>query len=203
MYKIHVIGDSYSQRFEGDVFINHFLQGATAYNLINNNSSTQSKKKLFNIIFNLNKNDNIMLCFGEIDIKSHIFKHLSEYKDLNDAIEKCVNNYTQCIEEILYLGYKNLIVFGVVPTTPKWEANNHTIFGTEEERNKATEYFNVLLEQFCKKNNIKFVSIFYYLINEGYKSIAKSYQEDMVHIKPDIQTNLFNIEYQGKYNDRF
>ena len=77
---IHIIGDSHIFSFkEIDLFITHHLGPVTAYNLYSQSSSTKSNAKLCKILTKINRNrDIVVMGFGEIDSRIHIYNQLHE-----------------------------------------------------------------------------------------------------------------------------
>ena len=76
-----------------------------------------------------------------------------------------------------------IYVWGPIPSQKDGSPINPDFpyFGTEKERNIATEYFNVRLHHLCLKNGFQFFSIFKYLIDENYMT-KKEFIADGCHL---------------------
>lgn len=78
----NVIGDSHSLTFSNTAFIVHHIGPATAYKLNFQNSTTQSRRKVFSLLKKIYKGKrlNVMFVFGEMDARIHINKISKEKK---------------------------------------------------------------------------------------------------------------------------
>lgn len=181
--KIVVIGDSHSliwggnlaletltsrrynpkSKFENvDVF---WLGPALAYNLMGeNNKLGKWGLKIFEkigLLLETNKIGYVILSFGEIDIRCHVVK---QSLFLNSSIEKVVEDLTNRLlkfAEIFYskFGLPLLIWDPIATVTQFYEM--HPTFGSEKERNYATELFSNFLIQktaILRKKNSKIYS---------------------------------------------
>ena len=89
---IHTIGDSHS--FNGWTgVIPHHLGAVLCYSV--------GKEKLNRCDirnFNIKDEDTIVFCFGEIDCRCHIYKHITDTITYQDIINNIVDNYFEAIE---------------------------------------------------------------------------------------------------------
>ena len=118
---IHVIGDSHSWAFKRHrSFIIHNIGPATAYNLVNQNSTIQSNKKLFQIIDRIDtKNDMVVLVFGEIDCRVHFYNQYMKNNgkvSLDKLMDMTIANYGKVLCQLKERGV-NFIVYGVLPAS--------------------------------------------------------------------------------------
>ncbi|MBN2187351.1 MAG: hypothetical protein JW732_07905 [Dehalococcoidia bacterium] len=119
---IHVIGDSHVLAFRRiRPFSVHHIGPATAHNLKRLKSTTNSNEKLFTIIDKISKDDKasnmVILVFGEIDCRIHIyqqFKENDEMYTISELIDMTISNYGEVIEQIRKLGM-NPCVYSVPP----------------------------------------------------------------------------------------
>jgi hypothetical protein len=94
---IYVIGDNHTSFFKFQKgFVVYHIGPATAY-ILSKNSSTNFNKKLYQILQNINKNKDILiLVFGEIDFRIHIYYQYMKQerkKSINDLIIDTIVSY--------------------------------------------------------------------------------------------------------------
>jgi hypothetical protein len=132
---IHVIGDSHVVPFRGSMpFLAHHLGAATAYNLNRQNSTTSSNEKLFRVINRLGEKDIVMLSFGEIDCRIHIYyqyKKSNGKYSINELIDRTVSNYGEVMAELKQCGV-NFCVYCVSPATKVGNEYKYPFYGTAE-----------------------------------------------------------------------
>jgi len=194
---IYCIGDSHASIFSGngDIIPNWYeinnkdtisyntskyfnacrIGPTTAYGLF------MAKHRIDDVLQYVNKkNDQIMFCFGEVDCRTHILK---EKHNLDSVVEKHVNKY---IEVILYyksLGY-NMIIYG---PNASWNINNPysgPSIGTNIERNNITQKFNKYLKEKVIENDMKFVTMFYEMIDSD-GNTGDWFDQCGIHIKTE------------------
>lgn len=193
--KIHTFGDSHSNSgwmyFKNENIERHPLGPRLCY------SFGRDKLNLLNIKeFGVEENDIVIFCFGEIDLRCNIQKHLNnEYtydKNINSMIEK----YFEAIyENVKQYSHLNVCVYNVVPTVQKYntfEYPNHPFMGTDEERKMYVQYFNKKCDEYCLKYNYTFFNVYdKYCDSNGY--LNKDYSDDNVHVYNGIY--IFNFLY--------
>jgi len=141
----------------------------TAYNLCEDSSSTESKRRLNMAIGLIPVGSKIMFAFGEIDCRLHIWRYLDPNSpSIPDAVEKCVDRYLGVIREIANRGY-TCYTWNVVPP-----------IGEENIQNKiaCTLAFNRLLSY---HKDIPLVSI-YHLVSNKDGSGNTSYIDEHGHL---------------------
>ena len=203
--KIYVIGDSHTNfwsgsdktvflAFENDIetgqdflpaFKTFHLGPALAYSLNKHDSASLGLKKTEYLIKSgiIPPNATVMLCFGEIDCRVHVLKQAEiQNKSIENIIDEIIQNY---FEYIKYLQNSNInVVCWAVIASQNDSRVVHIEFpryGSETERNIATEIFNRKLEEKCKDNNVIFCSIFNSLIDNCYKT-KQEYYIDGCHL---------------------
>lgn len=177
---IHCIGDSHSAVFSGKeemqpiwpersddktpFFRSYRIGPATAYQL-------ENKITIINEIISTNVNintDYVLFCFGEVDIRAHLVKQANlQNISILEIIKECVDRYFKVLLKYKESGVQ-VIVWG--PIASWHDSKQYTggpSFGTCLERNIVTEQFNIYLEQLCNKNKIKFITLFYKMIDEN------------------------------------
>lgn len=176
---IHCIGDSHSSVFSGreemqpiwpqrsddntSFFKSYRIGPATAYQLSNKIFIIQDI-----INKNVNSNDYVLFCFGEVDIRAHLIKQMElQKKTISDVVKECVDRY---METILHFKNDGVKVLAWGPISSWHESKPYTggpSFGTSLERNSVTEEFNNYLKYLCEKNDVGFITIFDKMIDEN------------------------------------
>lgn len=190
---IHVIGDSHSLLFQHHLIKIHYLGAVTAFNLINNNSTSKGREKLFQAISKIrNKKDIILLVFGEIDCRIHIYYQHNKSKgkiSMRSLIRNTAQNYIEAANEIKKLGFQ-VAVFNVMPPGSQKNIYKYPYYAPWETRLKITKMMNEELNKLCKQNNIHFINIYDSLVNPDHlsekKYRKKEYIFDSVHLNTKI-----------------
>jgi lysophospholipase L1-like esterase len=140
---IHVIGDSHVQVFKGmsKYVLIHRLGPSTAYNLGRKASTTNSNSQLFRIVENSSRRDIVVLVFGEIDCRIHIY----------NQYEKNKRQFT--------IGMR-LAVYSVPPVGTAGNAYGYPHYATRETRGTITREFNQKLKLLCRQKGYKFLDIY-------------------------------------------
>lgn len=171
---IHCIGDSHSAVFSGEdrmqpcwpepaanlisQFKSYRIGAATAYQISN-------KKFIIDAVLSgadLQKEDKIMFCFGEVDNRNHLIKQSKlQNRNIEHIVDECVERYISALE--YYKKYKlPIIIWG--PIASCYDCIPQV--GTIEERNISTKLFNEKVENKCNQVGFEFVTIFYDMIND-------------------------------------
>jgi len=211
---IHCIGDSHSAVFSGvdemtptwpersNDTIKHFrsyrIGPATAYNL------EQKIPVIHDVITsNVNqKNDHILFCFGEVDIRAHLIKQSElQGKDVSELVNECVDRYFRVILYYKELGY-SVMAWG--PIASWHDSKPYTggpSFGTCLERNRVTKLFNERLEMRCDQYGIDFITLFYKMVDNDkltIPSLLDDWEGSHIHLN---QTAMPLILEQFKQKD--
>lgn len=197
---IHVVGDSHVVPFRGSMpFLAHHLGAATAYNLNRKNSTTKSNEQLFKVINKLGKRDLLMLSFGEIDCRIHIYyqyKKSDGKYSIEESIDRTIANYGEVMAQLKERGV-NFCVYCVSPATKVGNEYKYPFYGTPEERSQINRMFNDKLRAFCEKNGYKFIDI-YDKVADKNDLMLKEYASDDIHlnkkavglVRTEIRTKL-------------
>jgi hypothetical protein len=164
-------------------FLAHHLGAATAYNLNKKNSSTRSNEQLFKLIDKLGKMDIVMLSFGEIDCRIHIYyqhKKSDGKYSIGELIDKTIENYGQVMAQLKERRV-NFCVYCVSPATKVGNEYKYPFYGTPEERSQINRMFNEKLRALCEKNGYKFVDI-YYRVTDKDGLMLQEYAGDEIHL---------------------
>ena len=185
---IHTIGDSHSSNEisgwgDCDNIISHHIGPTLCYSF-----GKENIKRCDISNFNIKDNDTIIFCFGEIDCRCHIHKHITSIKSYTMIIDEIINNYIDAIKinvEKCNVKLKNICIYNVVPTVQRYNTNENPEYpylGSDEERKKYVLYFNKCLKEKCIENNWIFFDVYNsYIDNNGY--LNKQLSDGNVHIK--------------------
>ena len=144
--------------------------------------------------YNINNDDTVIFCFGEIDCRCNIYKHITEDINYKQMIDMIVNNYFIKIKEAVDT-YDNLktVIYNVLPTVQKYNTHENPGFpllGDDEERKSYILYFNQKLQQKCIEYNFLFLNIYdKYCDSNGF--LNKTLSDDNVHIRDNIYLKEF------------
>lgn len=181
---IHVVGDSHVEPFRGSIpFSAHHIGATTAYNLNKKNSTTKSHEKLFQVIERIRKNDIVMLCFGEIDCRIHIYyqhKKSNEKYSMEELIDRTISNYGEVMAQLKDRGI-NFCVYCVSPATKVENEYKYPFYGTPEIRSQINRTFNEKLKLFCETNGYKFIDIYDEVAAKD-GLMLKEYMSDDIHL---------------------
>lgn len=171
---IHCIGDSHSAVFSGEdrmqpcwpepaanlipYFKSYRIGAATAYQIRNKQHLIEQVL----ISANLQSDDKLMFCFGEVDNRNHLIKQANlQNRSIDSTVDECVERYLSAMEYYKKYGL-DIIIWGPIATcydcVPK--------VGSMEERNTATKIFNEKLKEKCDKIGFYFESIFFEMLND-------------------------------------
>ena len=192
---IHTIGDSHCCHGWRDNIISHWLVGCLCYSF--------GKRKLERCDirqYNIKDGDTIIFCFGEIDCRCHIHKHITQENTYKIIIENIVNDYLEAIKlniNICDIKLKNVCIYNVVPP---FDSGDRTDVPGNEERKKYVLYFNELLKQKCIDNNFIFFDIYNNYIDIN-GLLRKDLSDGSVHIKDGKYINIFIDKYINRMNN--
>jgi len=184
---IYVIGDSHTFSFLFHLpFIVKHLGPATAYGLGNKNKNYYKLERLLKRV-DINK-DIILLSFGEIDSRIHLFTQLkmrSNKPFLIEIINEVIAKYGRVLLNLKIKGY-TLYIYGIPPASSLVENTyNYIHYGTPAQRSIISIILNVNLEGFCTKNNISYINIQKVTSTpEGF--IKSEYTKDKLHLNNKI-----------------
>uniref|UniRef100_A0A6C0AS48 SGNH hydrolase-type esterase domain-containing protein n=1 Tax=viral metagenome TaxID=1070528 RepID=A0A6C0AS48_9ZZZZ len=187
---IHTIGDSHSSNGWTGI-TQHHLGAVLCYSF--------GKEKLNRCDirnFDISDGDTIIFCFGEIDCRCHIHKHITDTTTYQDIINNIVNSYFDAIElNILtsQIKVKNICVYNVVPPIQRynvWENPEYPYLGTDEERKKYVLYFNEKIKEKCIEKKYVFFDIYDKYVDEN-GFLRKDLSDGNVHIGNGVHLTNF------------
>lgn len=129
----------------------------------------------------------ILVTLGEVDCRAHVFKQtIKQSREYHEIVDDITSNYIRLLKHIKEMGFK-VGCWGPIasqsddfPIHPDEKA--YPRCGSEQERNKATEYFNNRMCDLCKSSDIMFLSVFHKLIDNDYKTRNEYISSDHVHL---------------------
>jgi FkbM family methyltransferase len=160
-----------------------------AYNL-------NEKSEILKVANSLGQDDNLLICFGEIDCRAQVNKNITEETDYKKVIDNIIERYFDVISKI---SNKNKIVFGVIPDLKdnpyQYYYENHLEDfdcprGTHEERKEYKKYFNQKLIEKSEELGYKYISISDYIENS-----KELYALDDIHLAPKKVLYLLKREF--------
>jgi len=142
----------------------------------------------------LNHGDTIIFCFGEIDCRCHIHKHVTPEKTFQQIIDEIVENYFKQITKLRKR--LKICIYNVVPppVSIKNENTDFPLRGSIEERINYAKYFNQKLKEGCLLNNYIFIDIYDKYANEN-GSLNMSLSDGVIHIqdKTGLEEELYKL----------
>ena len=186
---VHFIGDSHVSAYShGRYFLTHHIGPATAYMLSSPSSTTHSNEKLFLELGKINKKrDVVVLVFGEVDCRMHIYKQFVKNGgtiSITDLIDKTISRYKCTLKQVDEAGY-TFFVYGIVPA-----ASQENIWGTQfypdcKTRLIINSEFNEQLKSFCAKNTYHFLDVQSKFTDES-GFISKYFSTDGLHLNQNV-----------------
>ena len=192
---IHTFGDSHSINGWDSDIIKHHLGPVLCY------SCGKEKRNRCNIKnFGVKSYDTVIFCFGEIDCRCHVQKHITNDKSYKMIIDEIVHNYIDAVKDnVDNCRVKNICIYNIPPTPQKHEISGQDkakfpLLGTDEERKLYGIYFNKCLKDKCQENNWIFFDIYEsYVDKNGFLNTELS--DGNVHIRDGIFLKQFINAY--------
>jgi len=185
---IHVIGDSHVGAFKGKRgFVVYHIGAATAHNLVKENSLSDSNRKLFKIVNTINKRDIVLLSFGEIDCRIHIYYQHEKNngnRAIRDLIEDTVANYGKVLRTLHDTGL-NVIVYGVPPVAGVRNEYRYEFYAPPEVHAVINSMFNESLKGFCRQHGYPYIDVHSRFSNGG-GYMLDEYARDEIHLNGGV-----------------
>ena len=188
---IHTIGDSHCYSGWGSEIETHHIGPKLCHTF-----GKQQLKLCDMRDHDMQNDDTVVFCFGEIDCRCHVHKHVTTEKSYREIIEELVQEYIKAIEITVHtsgLKFKNVCIFNVVPPVQRHntgENPEYPYLGSDEDRKEYVLYFNSLLKSHC--SNKQFV---YFDVYDKYCDINGFLRKDLsdgnVHIRDGKYLNEF------------
>ena len=200
---IPVGNDINTCRKAGELPFSVFHMGpCLAYNSLTFNTSTKFREKLDYLLCDIIEDEaDIMFVMGEIDIRAHVFKESNKRGcDYRTIVDDIVKNYINMMRMVKERGYK-VFCFGPIASQSDTVPSGGVFlrYGSEIERNHATEYFNYILKEMCTKEEIKFASIFDQMITSDYKTKTELLCSDGCHLSQKALDIVVNVLMENNF----
>lgn len=144
--------------------------------------------------YDVKNGDTVIFCFGEIDCRFHIHRHITEDRNYKEVIDDIVNKYFIKVKDAVDM-FENLqtVIYNVVPPVKKedvYQYPDHPHLGTDEERKGYVLYFNEKLKEKCIEYGFVFFDIYNkYIDSDGF--LNKSLSDGTVHVGHGIFLRYF------------
>lgn len=181
----HIVGDSHIFSFKKiNLFVLHHIGPVTAYNLYSHTSTTQSNAKLCRTLKKINKKrDILVLVFGEIDSRIHIYnQYMKQGRAISmpQLIDNAIQNYGKVLQSIEKEGF-SFFVYGIPPASREGNIYNYPFYADEETRIFISRKFNEKLKEFCNRKNYRYLDIQSRFADES-GLISKPFATDKIHL---------------------
>lgn len=133
----------------------------------------------------------MLFCFGEIDCRCHVKKHLinGDYKNIIDSL---VLKYKNELSKVSKLVSNQICIYNIIPPLKRLNKNMHLennfpfpFLYDDIESKLYIEYFNLKLKELCIDENYIFFDVYEkYLDNERY--LNPKYSDGIIHIVDNI-----------------
>jgi hypothetical protein len=152
------------------------------------------------IQYKVKNNDYVCFCFGEIDCRNHVNKHITKEQTYEIIINNIINLYFYAIKlNVDQFDNLNVCVYNIVPPTKGYhvDGNPYPFLGTDDERKQYTLYFNKQLCSKCKEFNYTYFNVYdFYTDSDGF--LSDQYSDGVLHIKNGIHINQVLNELMKK-----
>lgn len=185
-------GGIYMSKIKDPRFTCFHLGPVLAYKIDQYGSSTQSREKIEHLLNHfLEGTGKIIFTAGEIDLRVWVLRKAKEADTNYEVIiRNIVKAYVEFAENVKNMGYE-VWLYGPIPSQKDNVIMNpdYPRYGTEVERNLATEYFNKVLREECKLKGVGSITVYDYLITSDFRT-KNEYQLDGCHLNEKARPYL-------------
>ena len=163
----------------------HKLEGFKTYRI--GAATAHNIEKHLPVIFsilkfkNLRPEDTLALSFGEIDIRNHLIR----MHDVDLGLNKTITNYINGLKKLANkYGCKILILGSIASWLEGYEGPSA---GSNLERNKLTENFNLKLKTQAQQNGFYYLDFFYEMLDQNFKTkqaFLDTWPGSRMHLNP-------------------
>lgn len=184
---IWVFGDSHAGKFGADDRFKLVGPPApTAYGLAHEKSKSESLFILQALLHFAEQNDIVLFSLGEIDCRVHIYRQsIIQKREANEIIFDVIKRYGRVLKDVRDHNPVNVAVMDVPPAVKQPNVYMVDYYGTRDQRAEIARRFNIVLKDWCEKNQICFVEIWPFLADErGW--LKEEYAVDEVHVSEQV-----------------
>jgi hypothetical protein len=178
--RIHTIGDSHSYKGWWGIseLETHHLGPKLCFSIGRDGINIREG-------YNIKNGDAVIFCFGEIDCRNHIYKHITEENTYTQIIDSIVDNYFIKIKDAIEtFDTLKTSVYNVIPPSQEQNAHADNVYpflGTDNERKAYVLYFNKKLQEKCIEYNFLFFNVYdKYIDTNGF--LNRELSDGNVHI---------------------
>lgn len=186
---IHLIGDSHTLIFRGvPPFWVHHVGAATAWGLMNKNQKTRSVHKIKQVCELMDKEkDRLVLSFGEIDCRVHIFRQATlQNRRMEDIIEEIAKRYV--LGTCLWIKEKfgvTPVIYGVPPATIQGNFYGYDMYAEPPVHAVIYYLFNQAVRSKAEELRVPYFDAHSIAVDdEGFTK--EEYRKDEVHLNEKI-----------------
>jgi hypothetical protein len=182
--RVFTFGDSHAGKFGGDDrFVLYGPPAPTAYGLANENSRSQSLFMLRHMLLDMAPDDIILFVIGEIDCRVHVYRqHILTGRHPNTIISETVQRFGHIVKSVAEDNNVEVAILDVPPAVAQGNIYLYDHYGTRDQRAEIARRWNIILGEFCKKNDICFVEIYPHIADERGWLKPEFAVEDEAHV---------------------
>ena len=125
----------------------------------------------------------VLACFGEIDVRHHVFKQVCLGRNEDEILCTLVSNYIILLK-LNSIKYKYIGCPSLVPVRKNYNNQETPVSGSDEDRLRYTLKLNHLLHLELPKHGFYFMNLYpYYSTPDGYLIDDDNYRDNSVHLK--------------------
>ena len=182
-----VFGDSHAGKFGGDERFKLVGPPApTAYGIASEKSRSESLFMLQALLHFAEDGDTVLFVLGEIDCRVNIYRQsIIQKREANEIIFDVVERYGRVVKDVRDHNPVNVAVLDVPPAVKQPNVYMVDYYGTRDQRAEIARRFNIVLRDWCEKNEICFIEIYPFLTDErGW--LKDEYSVDEVHVSEQV-----------------
>ena len=205
--KIHTIGDSHSYFGWDNIpnVTNHYLCDRLCHSVGRDGLDLCAPE------YKIESGETLIFCFGEIDCRCHVNKHIRPDFTYMEVIDNIVTKYFAQVKiavDNLYAksGVTDIrvCIYNIVPAVRKsttCENKSFPFLGSDADRKSYTLYFNTRLKELCVEYGFIFFDVYdKYICADGF--IKRELSDGHVHIKNGIHIREFIDNSVLSYKER-
>jgi lysophospholipase L1-like esterase len=155
----------------------------TAWKLLDEDSSSRGRQRLFSALRFLRPKDHLILSYGDVDARNQIVKrHINDNVTLDVCVDETVERYGKVLAQIRELGFGSRIIVHGTPPLSQWLLGRSRL-GEREVRIESCRLFNERLRKHCEAEKFLFFDIMQHTGPTGL--MDTKWLKDTHHLKPE------------------